>query len=191
MEPIVTNAESRQNFWKELVKLVVIAVVIVIPFRLFIAQPFIVDGASMDPTFENSQYLIVDELTYHFNTPQRGSVLIFKYPRDPKKFFIKRVIGLPNEQVVINNGQVTIINAENPNGLKLNEPYVVYKKEDSHSVKLGENEYFVMGDNRAGSSDSRYWGPVPEENIVGRPIFRVWPLNLWPGSLDKFTNEKN
>lgn len=191
MEPIVTNAESRQNFWKELVKLVVIAVVIVIPFRLFIAQPFIVDGASMDPTFENSQYLIVDELTYHFNTPQRGSVLIFKYPRDPKKFFIKRVIGLPNEQVVINNGQVTIINTENPNGLKLNEPYVVYKKEDSHSVKLGENEYFVMGDNRAGSSDSRYWGPVPEENIVGRPIFRVWPLNLWPGSLDKFTNEKN
>ncbi len=191
MEPIVTNAESRQNFWKELVKLVVIAVVIVIPFRLFIAQPFIVDGASMDPTFENSQYLIVDELTYHFNTPQRGSVLIFKYPRDPKKFFIKRVIGLPNEQVVINNGQVTIINTENPNGLKLNEPYVVYKKEDSHSVKLGENEYFVMGDNRAGSSDSRYWGPVPEKNIVGRPIFRVWPLNLWPGSLDKFTNEKN
>jgi signal peptidase I len=191
MEPIVTNAESRQNFWKELVKLVVIAVVIVIPFRLFIAQPFIVDGASMDPTFENSQYLIVDELTYHFNTPQRGSVLIFKYPRDPKKFFIKRVIGLPNEQVVINNGQVTIINNENPNGLKLNEPYVVYKKEDSHSVKLGENEYFVMGDNRAGSSDSRYWGPVPEKNIVGRPIFRVWPLNLWPGSLDKFTNEKN
>lgn len=191
MEPIVTNAESRQNFWKELVKLVVIAVVIVIPFRLFIAQPFIVDGASMDPTFENSQYLIVDELTYHFNTPQRGSVLIFKYPKDPKKFFIKRVIGLPNEQVVINNGQVTIINTENPNGLKLNEPYVVYKKEDSHSVKLGENEYFVMGDNRAGSSDSRYWGPVPEKNIVGRPIFRVWPLNLWPGSLDKFTNEKN
>ena len=191
MEPIVTNAESRQNFWKELVKLVVIAVVIVIPFRLFIAQPFIVDGASMDPTFENSQYLIVDELTYHFNTPQRGSVLIFKYPKDPKKFFIKRVIGLPNEQVVINNGQVTIINTENPNGLKLNEPYVVYKKEDSHSVKLGENEYFVMGDNRAGSSDSRYWGPVPEKNIVGRPIFRVWPLNLWPGSLDKCTNEKN
>lgn len=191
MEPIVTSEESKQNFWKELMKLVVIAVVIVIPFRLFIAQPFIVDGASMDPTFKNSQYLIVDELTYHFNTPERGSVLIFKYPRDPKKFFIKRVIGLPNEQVTINNGEVTIVNAENPDGLKLIEPYIIYAKEDSHSVKLGENEYFVMGDNRAGSSDSRFWGPVPEKNIVGRPIFRVWPLSFWPGSLDKFTNEKN
>ncbi|HRH25575.1 MAG TPA: signal peptidase I [Parcubacteria group bacterium] len=191
MEPIVTNTESKQNFWKELVKLVLVAVVIVVPFRLFIAQPFIVDGASMDPTFRNSQYLIVDELTYHFNTPERGSVLIFKYPKDPKKFFIKRVIGLPGEEVRIINGEVTIVNTENPNGLKLVEPYVVYKKEDSHSVKLGEGEYFVMGDNRAGSSDSRFWGPVPEKNVVGRPIFRVWPLSLWPGSLEKFTNEKN
>ncbi len=191
MEPIVTNTESKQNFWKELVKLVLVAVVIVVPFRLFIAQPFIVDGASMDPTFRNSQYLIVDELTYHFNTPERGSVLIFKYPKDPKKFFIKRVIGLPGEEIRISNGEVTIVNTENPNGLKLVEPYVVYKKEDSHSVKLGEGEYFVMGDNRAGSSDSRFWGPVPEKNVVGRPIFRVWPLSLWPGSLEKFTNEKN
>ncbi len=174
-----------------MVKLVVIAVVIVIPFRLFIAQPFIVDGASMDPTFRNSQYLIVDEFTYHFNTPERGSVLIFKYPKDPKKFFIKRVIGLPGETVNITNGEVTIVNTENPNGLKLVEPYIVYKKEDSHSVKLGEGEYFVMGDNRAGSADSRIWGPVPEKNIVGRPILRVWPLSLWPGSLDKFENEKN
>ena len=125
MEPIVTNTESKQNFWKELVKLVLVAVVIVVPFRLFIAQPFIVDGASMDPTFRNSQYLIVDELTYHFNTPERGSVLIFKYPKDPKKFFIKRVIGLPGEEIRISNGEVTIVNTENPNGLKLVEPYVV------------------------------------------------------------------
>ncbi len=191
MEPIANPPELKQNFWKELVRLVVIAVVIVVPFRLFIAQPFIVDGASMDPTFKNAEYLIVDELTYQFNTPERGSVLIFKYPKDPKKFFIKRVIGLPGEEVQISNGEVTIINSEYPKGLKLNEPYIVYTKSDTSTYVLGEEEYFVMGDNRAGSSDSRYWGAVPEENIVGRPIIRAWPLSLWPGSLAKFENAKN
>src|SRR5579872_6561296 len=95
--------EKKENFWKELAKLILIAVVIVIPFRLFVAQPFVVDGASMDPTFKNGQYLIVDELSYHFESPARGSVLIFKYPLDTSKYFIKRVIGLPGETIKINN----------------------------------------------------------------------------------------
>ena len=129
MEPIVTTPSSETSFWKELIKLLIIAVVVVVPFRLFIAQPFVVDGASMDPTFANNQYLIVDELTYHFNEPERGSVLIFKYPKDPSKYFIKRVVGLPEEEVSINKGQVTIINKDNPNGMVLNEPYVVFSKE--------------------------------------------------------------
>lgn len=168
-------------------KLVVIAVVVVIPFRLFIAQPFIVDGASMDPTFGNGQYLIVDELTYHLKTPERGSVLIFKYPLDPKKYFIKRVIGLPNEQVSINNGQVTITNTEYPEGFGLSESYVKLTSNDTHNYTLGPDEYFVLGDNRRGSADSRVWGAVPAKNIIGRPIFRLYPPSLWPGH----TNEKS
>lgn len=191
MEPIVTTPSSETSFWKELIKLLIIAVVVVVPFRLFIAQPFVVDGASMDPTFANNQYLIVDELTYHFNEPERGSVLIFRYPKDPSKYFIKRVVGLPEEEVSINKGQVTIINKENPNGMVLNEPYVVFPKEDTSSYKLGKDEYFVMGDNRAGSADSRLWGPMPAKNIIGRPILRVWPFAIWPGALNKFANEKN
>src|SRR3989338_11417917 len=107
---------SSSNFWKELIKLVFISLLVVIPFRFFIAQPFIVNGASMDPTFETGNYLIVDELTYQFHGPERGSVLIFKYPVDPSKSFIKRVIGLPGETVSISKSEVTIFNAENPDG---------------------------------------------------------------------------
>ncbi|OHB09604.1 MAG: signal peptidase I [Candidatus Zambryskibacteria bacterium RIFCSPLOWO2_12_FULL_45_14] len=167
---------------RELIKLVFLSLLIVVPFRLFIAQPFIVDGASMDPTFETGDYLIVDEISYQFKTPERGSVLIFKYPRDPKKSFVKRVIGLPEETVSISGGQVTIINKENPNGLLLDEPYVKFAKENETArYVLGPDEYFVMGDNRSASADSRLWGPVSEENIVGRPIIRFLPPALFPG----------
>jgi signal peptidase I len=167
----------------EMLKLILIAFAIVIPFRLFIAQPFIVDGASMDPTFRSGQYLIVDKVDYRFNEPARGSVLIFKYPKDPKKYFIKRVIGLPGETVSIRDGIVTIVNAENPEGFSLEEPYVEFERKDSlASFTLGESEYFVLGDNRLGSADSRVWGPVPEENIIGRPFLRVYPFSLLPGA---------
>lgn len=176
------SEQNSSNFWKELGKLLFIALVIVIPFRLYIAQPFIVEGASMDPTFRTGQYLIVDEATYHFKTPERGSVLIFKYPLNPKKYFIKRIIGLPTEIVSIKEGLVTIINSEYPEGLRLDEPYVKLKKDDSLSYTLGQGEYFVLGDNRAGSADSRVWGSVPEENIIGRPIFRLFPPAIFPGN---------
>ena len=169
------------NFWKELIKLVLLSLLIVVPFRLYVAQPFIVDGASMDPTFETGDYLIVDELTYHFKTPERGSVLIFKYPQDPRKSFIKRVIGLPDETVLISNGEVTIVNTQYPGGFVLEEPYVELSKKDSLNYVLGPSEYFVLGDNRSSSADSRVWGPVPEKNIVGRPIIRFFPPALFPG----------
>ena len=117
MNPETLQKVEKENFWTELGKLFLIAIVIVIPFRIFIAQPFIVDGASMDPTFEDGQYLIVDEISYRFSDPERGSVLIFKYPKDTKKYFIKRVIGLPGEKVLIEDGIVTIFNQENPSGL--------------------------------------------------------------------------
>jgi signal peptidase I len=136
----------------------------------------------MDPTFKTGEYLIVDELSYHFGEPERGSVLIFKYPKDPSKYFIKRVIGLPGETVQIKDGDVTIVNKENPKGFALNEPYVKFEKKDNLLVTLAAKEYFVMGDNRLGSADSRLWGPVPEDNIIGRPIIRFFPPSLFPGA---------
>ncbi len=192
--PTPVTETKHENFWGELVKLVLVAVVIVIPFRLYIAQPFIVDGGSMDPTFATGQYLIVDELSYHFKSPERGSVLVFRYPKDPKKSFIKRVIGLPGETVEINKGEVKIINEENPEGFTLDEPYVEFTKDESGIFTLESGEYFVMGDNRASSADSRLWGPVPEENLIGRPLFRLYPPSFFPGnrhySRENINNEK-
>ena len=168
---------------REIIKFTLLSLLIVIPFRLYIAQPFIVEGASMLPTFESGHYLIVDQLSYHFKSPHRGSILVFRYPRDPSKSFIKRVIGLPGETVTITNGVVTIKNARNENeeGFTLSEPYIMLKKSDNHSITLGEGEYFVMGDNRAGSAESRSWGPVPEESIIGRPLLRFLPPEFLPG----------
>ena len=167
--------------WKELVKLVLISLIIVVPFRLYVAQPFVVDGLSMYPTFDNSEYLIVDELSYRFEEPARGSVLVFKYPKDPSKSFIKRIIGLPGEIVSIEGGVVTITSSEHPKGLVLDEPYIKLAKKDTQSYTLGQDEYFVMGDNRLQSADSRLWGPVPRANIIGRPIIRAWPPAFYPG----------
>lgn len=169
---------------KELIKYAFVALLIVIPFRMFVAQPYIVDGSSMDPTFKNADYLIVDQLSKRFEVPSRGSVIIIRYPKDPSKFFIKRLIAFPNEKVVINSGKVTIYNEEYKEGLVLEEPYIFYAKKENFSVELKSGEYFVMGDNRAGSSDSRVWGAVPKENIIGTPILRLLPLNkisLFPG----------
>lgn len=182
------------NFWKELIKLLIISIVVVVPFRLYIAQPFIVEGASMDPTFESGDYLIVDELSYHFKTPVRGEVVIFKYPKDPKKSFIKRIIGLPSETVVISDGKVSIINSEYPQGFLLEESYIKLTKKDNYLHKLGPNEYFVLGDNRPSSADSRVWGAVPEENIIGRPIIRFFPPGVFPGDYSgvyKTSNAEN
>jgi len=172
---------SNSNFWFELIKLILLSLVIVIPFRLYIAQPFIVDGASMDPTFKNGEYLIVDEISYRLHKPERGSVLIFRYPRNPSKFFIKRIIGLPGETVEIANGIVTIKNNEGE--MTLDEPYVQFTKSDNLKQTLGDDEYFVMGDNRLGSADSRIWGPVTSDKIIGRPIIRFLPFAFFPGNV--------
>ena len=173
---------------KEFFKLLILSLAIVIPFRMFIAQPFIVEGASMYPTFKNGNYLIVDELSYRFIEPERGDVLVFRYPKDPKKSFIKRLIGLPGEIVKIEKGEIRIISNEYPEGLILDEPYVILKKDENMSYTLGEGEYFVMGDNRAQSADSRLWGPLPEDNIVGRPIVRFLPPTILPGDNSHYGN---
>ncbi len=173
-----------QSFW-ELARFTIIAIIIVIPIRIFIAQPFIVSGSSMSPTFENGQYLVVDELSYRLNDPERGDVAIFKYPKDTKKFFIKRVIGLPNETINIKGSDVTIINEKNPDGFIIDQPYVINTANNDLTFELKDEEYFVMGDNRSASSDSRSWGAVSRKLMVGKAFLRLLPINkigILPGS---------
>lgn len=168
---------KNKKFW-ELVRFTIIAVAIVVPIRIFIAQPFIVSGSSMYPTFENGQYLIIDEISYRLQNPTRNDVVVFRYPNDTKKFFIKRIIGLPNEEVKIHDNEVTIINKENPDGFQLDQSYIKNISTDRDiTLQLKNNEYFVMGDNRTASSDSRYWGPVKKDLIIGKVFLRLLPLN--------------
>ena len=180
--------EQKEHPLTEIVRFALLAIIIVVPIRMFIAQPFIVSGASMDNTFENGQYLIVDQLSYYLHEPDRGDVVIFRYPRDPSKFFIKRVIGLPGDTVTIEETNVTIINETYPNGLTLNEPYIKSMAEDApFSEVLGPREYFVMGDNRDQSSDSRVWGVLQEERIIGRAWLRLFPpteADFLPGKVE-------
>lgn len=175
------------SFLKELATFAFIAVCIIYPFRKYVAEPYVVSGASMSPTFETGHYLIIDKVSYKFNPPQRDDVVVMKFPEDTSRDFIKRIIGLPGETVQIKDGVVTIINAEHPQGFKLNESFIQYTKRDTLSITLNTNEYFVMGDNRAGSYDSRAWGPLPLSDIIGKPILRLYPINqidIHPGSLN-------
>ena len=179
-----SKASTFKNLVWEWVKVIVVALILAWIIRSFIIEPFVVEGASMDPTFSTGQYLIVDRISYRFETPKRGDVIVFQYPNDPRLDYIKRIIGLPGEEISINNGVTTIKNSEMPNGFTLDESYVT----ESHksytnvtSLKLGPTQYFVMGDNRAFSSDSRAWGPLDSSLIIGRPIARLWPVSILPG----------
>lgn len=165
----------------ELVKIVVISLVIIVPIRYFLIQPFYVKGASMEPNFYDHEYLIIDEITYRFNEPQRGDIVVFRYPRNPQEYFIKRMIALPGETIQIKDGAVTIFNKENPDGLTLNEYYLPEGLKtyglSEEKVELSADEYFVLGDNRNSSKDSRSFGPVNRTYITGRVLLRGWPFN--------------
>ncbi len=165
------------NFIWEIFKIAVVALVIVLPIRYFLFQPFIVKGESMVPSFQSGDYLIVDEFSYRFSEPQRGDVIVFKYPKDATQRFIKRVIGLPGETIEIKNGAVTIPQGDKT--MTLDEKYLPdsLKTAGDLKVQLGQDEYFVMGDNREYSYDSRAWGVVPRENIIGKVFFRLLPVN--------------
>jgi signal peptidase I len=165
-----------EGFW-DLIKFAIIALLIVIPIRMFIAQPFVVSGESMFPTFHDGQYLIVDEISYILGNVHRGDVVVFRYPNDTKRFFIKRIIGMPNEEISINNGKITIINKANPNGFTLTEPYIDEPFNTTANYKTGDNEYFTMGDNRNRSSDSRVWGILPSKLLIGRAFLRLFPVS--------------
>jgi signal peptidase I len=160
------------------------AVVFAAFIQAFIIRPFIVSGTSMDPVIQNGQYLIIDEVTYHIHAPERGDVIVFKAPPEPTKYYIKRVIGLPGDTVHIKNGTVTITNTANPQGLTLSEPYLTHLSNDDGTFIVTAGHYFVMGDNRTGSYDSRAWGLLPSENIRGRALLRLLPIStirLLPG----------
>jgi signal peptidase I len=182
------SEQSEKSSLAEIARFALIALIIVLPIRWYVAQPFIVSGASMEETFHNNDYLIVDQITYRFEEPKRGDVVIFKYPRDHSKYFIKRLIGLPGETVVIEGNTVTIKNTENPEGLKLDESYAdLGENRFDQTVELDEGEYFVMGDNRDHSSDSRIWGVLKREEIVGRAVVRLLPpknLGVMPGAIE-------
>jgi len=172
---------------------------IIVPLRVFLIQPFFVQGASMEPNFEDKEYLIINELGYKttnvgfaygekginlftvksFKEFRRGDVVVFRYPKNPSVYYIKRVIGLPGEKIEIRDKNVTIYNSQNPEGFVLDESmYLPPSVETSgdQSVLLSGTEYFVLGDNRNYSSDSRSWGPVPEKDVVGKVLLRAWPF---------------
>ncbi len=176
--------QVKQNSFIELCKFICIVALIFLPIRYFVAKPFIVNGASMDPTFVTGEYLIVDQLTYHFEKPKRGEVVVFKYPYNEDDYYIKRVIGLPGETVESRDGVITIKNNAHPEGFVLNDSYIKHSTKDSYTKTLGDSDYFVLGDNRQASSDSHIWGELKEKFIVGRPFVRLVPLTkieFFPG----------
>jgi len=170
--------KSVLTFVWEIIKITVITLAIIIPVRYFLMQPFFVKGASMEPNFDDGQYLIIDEVSYRWRIPERGEVIVFRYPADPGQFYIKRIIGLPGETVEVSNNQVEIFNAEHPLGFVLDESAYLppgVPTTGELQQKLGPDEYFVLGDNRVASFDSRRWGLLPRSNIIGRVWLRAWP----------------
>jgi len=167
------------RFSAEVVKVVVVALAIIIPVRVFLMQPFQVNGQSMEPSFADRDYLVIDEITYRFRGPERGEVVVFRYPKDRTQFFIKRIIGLPGETVRVKDGSIFL--EIDDKEAKLDEgdylPGKIGTTGTDQEVILGADEYYVLGDNRSASSDSRSWGPLPRSDIVGRAWVRAWPFS--------------
>ncbi|TSC84622.1 MAG: signal peptidase I [Parcubacteria group bacterium Gr01-1014_13] len=177
---VLAYLASAGIFLLELIKVAVLAGITIAFVRYFLFKPFYVKGASMEPNFFDKEYLIIDELSYRLRPPERGEVVVFKYPENPKEYFLKRIIALPGERVKVSEGQVTIYNKEHPEGVILNEPYLpqnLLTVGNGLPVQLDENNYYVMGDNRPNSFDSRRFGAVDKSLVVGRVFFRGWPLN--------------
>lgn len=182
MKPASEPKDNGSGFWRglrEWVQVIVIALVIAIPIRWLIAEPFIVNGASMDPTFATDQFLIVDRVTYRFEQPQRGDVIVFEYPNDPSIYYIKRIIVLPSESFSIKDGKIFVADVADPKGFYVNDSFVATDHSSYDNVAtttMDATHYFVMGDNRSQSSDSRIWGPLDRHFIIGRPIVRLLPI---------------
>ncbi len=180
-------AEDGNSFWSyivDIIETVVVALAIFVVVYLFLLQPHQVKGASMQPNFTDGEYILTDKISYRFAKPQRGDVIIFQAPTDPEVDFIKRIIGLPGEQVKITDGKIVIYNAEHKNGFTLNEPYSILgptsggkDAPQNTEVSIPNDQYFVLGDNRVESFDSRSWGMLPKNKIIGKAWLRYWPIN--------------
>ncbi|MDP3093165.1 MAG: signal peptidase I [bacterium] len=166
------------NFVWETLKIVFLALAIVLPIRYFIFQPFIVKGQSMEPNFQQGNYLIIDELSYRLRDPKRGEVVVFKYPYNPSQRYIKRIIGLPGETLEIKDQKIRIFDEQGQEKILEENTYLPEEDLTTGDIRLTlkEKEFFVLGDNRLSSSDSRSWGVLPQSNIIGRVLFRLWPL---------------
>lgn len=180
-DKIPSFAKSPKSFIIELVKIVLIALAVIIPIRYFLFQPFYVRGASMEPNFNDNEYLIVDEITYRFADPERGDVIVVKVPEKKSEFLIKRIIGMPGETLTLMDGRIYVSTNTTDEGIALDESYLGdgIITQGFNSVTLTNDEYYVMGDNRPVSLDSRSFGPLVKENIVGRAWLRVWPFNVF------------
>lgn len=175
------NASELGKFIWDLVKVFIISMAIILPVRYFIAQPFIVSGSSMEPNFYNGEYLIVNEIGYTLGQPARGDVIVFKFPKDTSQYFIKRIIGLPGERLKLADNKIIIYNKEHPTGWVLEEKYLpatdlTFASGEFNNITMGSDEFFVLGDNRMASSDSRFWGPVPRQDIIGKVFVRAFPF---------------
>lgn len=166
----------RKTFAGELIEVAIIALVLFLVARIAV-QNFKVNGHSMFPTLHNNELLLVDKISYDFTSPHRGDIIVFKYPLDTSRDFIKRVIAVPGDRVTINNGRVFV------NGAPLHETYIAHKPSytmpfipsNNNSPVVPKNDYFVLGDNRNKSDDSHLWGLVPRSDIIGRALITYWP----------------
>lgn len=183
---------SLGELFLEMAKVITLAIVIIIPIRVFLFQPFFVQGASMEPNFQDGEYLIISEFGYkhtdipgigavkQFRTLERQEPIVFRYPKNPDQFYIKRIIALPGESVAIKNGDVYIYNTVHHDGYRLDEKAYLdpgVETSDMPKLTLSDDEYFVMGDNRAFSYDSRAFGPIHREELIGRVLLRAWPVS--------------
>ncbi|MCK5476120.1 MAG: signal peptidase I [Candidatus Pacebacteria bacterium] len=169
-----------KDFSIESIKIIILSLIVIAGIRMFIMQPFFVSGKSMEPNFHDGDYLIVDEISYRIGDPKRGDVVIFRYPNDPSEYYIKRIVGLPGEKIGINENEIKIYNVENPEGFKLGEELYIPESTittGTYTRELKNDEYYVLGDNRIASADSRVWGVLEKHFIVGRAWIRAWPFD--------------
>ncbi|MEB3309306.1 MAG: signal peptidase I [Snowella sp.] len=188
-EPATTPQPKPENPWLETAKTLGTAIILAIGIRTFVAEARYIPSSSMEPTLQINDRLIIEKVTYHVREPQRGDIVVFDptealKQRNFKEAFIKRVIGLPGDTVQVSNGTVYV------NGGKLSEDYIAQEPNyDYGPVKVPENQYLVLGDNRNNSYDSHYWGFVPKDKLIGRALFRFWPFDRL-GMLDGESGEQ-
>ncbi len=185
---------QEENFFIEIIKFALLAAIIVIPFRMFVAEPYIVQGESMSPTFETGHYLIINKFSHRISELDRGAVVVFRYPNDPSRFFVKRVIGLPGETVRIRDRKVFVQEVDSNEFYELEEDYLKNTIQNNVEKDLSHDEYFVAGDNRGNSHDSRAWGPLNKSFVKGEALLRLYPLSqisITPGKADPTINNTN